>query len=150
MMRMHRALTCLFLAGCTTPQLQADSVAGTCAYPAFVADAVETSRDEGPDFFISGMKSERGIISVYQGCCSSVSNDRKTLFTVIDGQNVYRTAGEHGFSGYLTIRVVHFEGSDFHYQAHFFGDGLYGDERDKAFFKRMRLGDYAAKRCDKK
>jgi hypothetical protein len=104
----------------------------------------QVGKRPGPDFTVTDIQTAKGKVSIYEGCCSSVSGDKKIRFIKIDGHTIYRTFSQNGFSGYLTTQI---EGEHFHHQVHFFGDGLYGDERDLGFFQRVRLGDYATKRC---
>ena len=144
---MRAALLLLMLAGCTTTLAPLEFAEGVCADPAFVGSGVSDVSRRGPDFLVSDIQTKYGLVSIYQGCCSSVSRDRKTRFAKIDGQQVYRTSDENGFTGYLTTRIVDYEGGEAHHQAHFFGPGLTGDNDDLEFFRTVRLGDYAANRC---
>ena len=122
--------------------------AGTCVYPVWVDLPTSAAAQQGPDFVIPQFKSALGTVNVYQGCCSEVSDDRREVFLKKDGEKLYRTSDGKRFSGYLTIFVERIDGTDWERQAHFFGDGLHGDDRDRAFFDKVRFGRIAKDLCD--
>jgi hypothetical protein len=136
------------MANCASPDLT-EAHAGICIGPAWVEADHTSAPTEGPDFTVARLTTTKGEVGIYEGCCSQVSSDRKEFFTRIDGQTVYRTSDEDGFSGYLATKRTPFEYGIAEHQAHFFGVGLTGDARDKAFFKRVRFGPYAETKCNK-
>jgi hypothetical protein len=123
--------------------------AGACVGAAWIA-AERAEPYNGPDFTVETFTTAAGPVSVYVGCCSEVSDDKRRLFTRIDGQAVYRTSGDKGFSGYLVATRRRVDGEVFETQLHFFGDGLKGDSRDLAFFRTVHFGRSAFDHCDKK
>ena len=54
-----------------------------------------------------------------------------------EGVAIWRTEAESRFSGYLVRLVRKIDADDWVQELHFFGDGLAGDKRDKAFFQRL-------------
>lgn len=122
---------------------------GQCVGYAMVT-APKTDVQHGPDFDVSSFVTSAGTVQIYVGCCSEVSNDKKSLFLTIDHLPVWRTSGTKGFSGYLVTYKRPIDGAVYETQHHFFGSGLTGDARDRAFFSTVRFGKVAARKCESK
>lgn len=120
---------------------------GTCVGPVWINTAATDHAYNGPDFTVTQIATDYGDVSIYEGCCSQVSNDEKVLLFRKDGEEIYRTSNGQVFTGYLTEQIQWINGTDWHHQAHFFGSGLKGDDRDLKFFDRVRLGSAAEKIC---
>ncbi len=141
---MLRALSVAFwLAVSMMPSAAALAQDGTCVGAAWISGD-RLMEGGGPDFAIYKFQTTTGAVTVYAGCCSEASGNTRTLFATIDGIVVNRATGRTGFNGYL-VEETH--GDEPPAQLHFYGDGLTGDDRDRAFFQRVHFGKVAAERC---
>lgn len=104
-------------------------------------DGESVTVDQGPDFSVYRVRGPGGAEwGVYSGFAGQSGADRAHVLLTKDGVAVYRGIDRDGrFDGYFIGGA--------NAQNHIFGSMLKDASGDAAFFDRVRLGDYAKRRC---